>query len=142
MSRRDVLVVDDDPDFLDVMRAILGEGDLGFTVRTAKSGSTAIDVLEGRDGSPGGALPAFVVLDFRLPDSNAPAVLQHLRHSRRLRTIPVLVLSQANWDADASAALEAGAESFEMKPSRMRRLREILIDFWSEHGDASDRPAD
>ena len=79
---------------------------------------------------------AFVVLDFRLPDMNAPAVLAHLAADGGLRAIPVLVLSQADWEEDAAAARDAGARAFQVKPSRVHALRDAVVSFWEEHGHA------
>ena len=62
--------------------------------------------------------PSFVVLDFRLPDMNAPEVLARLRGEPQLADLPILVLSQAGWPEDAREALAAGASAFVVKPSR------------------------
>ena len=77
--------------------------------------------------------PAFVVLDFRLPDMNAPAVLHRLAAHPDLKTLPVLVLSQASWESDAAEARAAGATVFRVKPSGVQALRDLVVDFWKEH---------
>ena len=128
-----VLVVEDNPEFLDVVRTILREPALGFAVAGAATGTAALEFLEGRPPFAGAPRPAFVVLDFRLPDMNAPAVLRRMAASETLQPLPVLVLSQAHWDADRAAALAAGATAFRVKPSRVQQLREILVEFRTLH---------
>jgi len=76
-----------------------------------------------------------VVLDFHLPDMDAPAVLGRLRNDSGLRAIPVLVLSQADWAEDEAAARAAGAREFRVKPSRVMALRETVLEFWKAYAD-------
>jgi CheY-like chemotaxis protein len=132
-------VVDDDPGFLDAVRGLLGDDGAGFRVDTVPTGCAALDFLSRRPPFREAPRPAFVVLDFRLPDLNAPAVLERMRRAPELRSLPVLVMSQADSDPDRAAALTAGARAFRRKPSRVQQLREILLEFWTAHG---DDPAD
>ena len=133
----DILVVDDNVGFLRVVRSIL---ESIFTVHTVENGTDALAFLERRPPFADAPRPAFVVLDFHLPDMIAPAVLARLRDDAALRAIPVLVLSQADWDEDEAAARAAGARAFRVKPSRVDALREAVVQFWREHGDAGADP--
>ncbi len=137
-----VLVVDDNVGFLRVLRTVLESGSPGFAVHTVQSGEDAVAFLERRAPFTGAPRPAFVVLDFHLPDIDAPAVLNRLEADRELRTIPVLVLSQADWEEDEAAARAAGAAQFRIKPSRVRPLREAVVTFWKEHVDGGIGPTD
>ena len=137
-----VLVVDDNPSFLRVVRAILSDGTPSFTVHTAQSGSEAVAFLERRPPFADVPRPAFVVLDFHLPDFDAPEVLRELEAREELRTIPVLVMTQASWEHDEAAALAAGASAFRVKPSRLGPLRDTVVSFWREHVHAGDDPFD
>lgn len=127
-----VLVVDDNLEFLRVARAILEDA---FSVHTVENGEEALAFLERRPPFADAPRPAFVVLDFHLPDMNAPAVLARLG-ADALRALPVLVLSQADWEEDERAACAAGARRFCVKPSRVHALREAIVDFWRDHAGA------
>jgi len=137
-----VLVVDDNLGFLQVVRTIFEKGTPHFAVHTAESGSEALAFLERRAPYTDAPRPAFVVLDFHLPDMNAPAVLARIAASEELRRIPVLVLSQAVWDEDEAAARAAGARRFVAKPSRVQSLRDTVVDFWEEYAHGSNDPTD
>src|SRR5262249_47316200 len=100
-----VLVVDDNPGCLRFARAILEDA---FRVHTVENGAEALAFLERRAPFADAPRPAFVVLDFHLPDMNAPAVLARLSTDATLRALPVLVLSQADWEEDERAARDAG----------------------------------
>jgi CheY-like chemotaxis protein len=128
-----VLVVDDNRDFLRVMRAVLGRGQPTFDVHTVETGTDALAFLERQPPYDGAPRPQFVVLDFLLPDMKAPAVLVRLHAQADLRPIPVLVLSQAGWEQDEAAARAAGASEFRLKPSRVGALRDAVVSFWEEH---------
>lgn len=136
-----VLVVDDSVEFLDVTRRVLERLRPGTTVHTADCAAAAMAFLSGVE-TTAQPRPRFVVLDFRLPDATAPAVVTAMRRSPALRTLPVLVLSQAGWPEDARAALAAGAAAFVVKPSRAGALRAILGEFWSRHGECPDGAGD
>ena len=56
-----------------------------------------------------------------------------MRADPRHRTIPVLVLSQIPGRADEHAALRAGAQTYQGKPSRAAALRDLILGFWHTH---------
>jgi two-component system, chemotaxis family, response regulator Rcp1 len=126
-----VLVVDDNQGFLRAARGILGDA---FVVHTVENGTDALAFLERRGAYGDAPRPAFVVLDFHLPDMNAPTILARLAGDDGLRAIPVLVMSQADWEEDEAAARAAGARAFQVKPSRLQALRDAIMGFWKEHG--------
>jgi len=138
----DVLVVDDNTGFLQVVRQVLGSGTPAFAVHTVETGSQALAFLEQRAPYAGVPRPAFVLLDFRLPDMTATMLLEMLS-ARGLRgVLPILVLSQAAWEEDEAAARAAGATGYAVKPSRVRALREMVVAFWRDQVHGHSDPAD
>jgi len=132
-----VLVVDDNPQFLDVVRAALARTPPGFAVFAVESGTKALAFLRREPPFASAPRPAFVVLDLRLPDLEAPDVLRRLAARGDLDALPVLVVSQAQWEEDAAAIQRAGATAFHLKPSRVQALRNLIVDFWKEHVDGA-----
>jgi CheY-like chemotaxis protein len=128
-----VLVVDDNAGFLRVIREVLERGTPPFTVHTATTGAQTLAVLRREGRLASAPRPAFVVLDFHLPDTDAPALLAAMQAEPAYRELPVLVLSQADWADDAAAALAAGARVFAPKPSRIDALHTIVVGFWAAH---------
>lgn len=130
-----VLVVDDDESFLRIASSVLADGHVppAFAVSTVRTGTEAVAFLERLPPFADAPRPAFVILDLRLPDMNAPAVLARLAADGALRGLPVLVVSQASWEEDEAALREVGATEFHTKPSRVTALREIVTDFWRHH---------
>jgi CheY-like chemotaxis protein len=133
-----ILVVDDDPNFcLAVGRAVASLPLRPFSVRSGVDALRFLARMAPFDDAP---QPAFVVLDFNLPDLNAPAMLAALRAHPRSRAIPVLVLTQIPGPADEHAAMRAGAQAYHAKPSRAAALREVLLGFWRTHAGAHGDP--
>jgi len=126
-----ILIVDDDRDFCAAVgRALASTSFLPFAV---PGGVEALRFLARAAPFADAPRPAFVVLDFNLPDLDAPAVLAGMRSDPQHRAIPVLVLSQIPGPADEDAALQAGAQAYQGKPSRAMALRDVLLGFWRTH---------
>ncbi|MFC6087783.1 response regulator [Saccharothrix lopnurensis] len=103
-----VLVVDDDPQVLRVLRINLTAR--GYAVRTAADGASALREADGVD---------LVLLDLGLPDVDGVEVITRLRRSS---TVPVVVLSARPGSADKVRALDAGADDYVTKPFGMDEL--------------------
>lgn len=135
-----LLLVDDSPQFVRVARRILEHATPRFAVHVVTSGEEALAFLQREPPFADAPRPAFVLLDFNLPDINAPAVLQRVMARDDLRSIPFLVLTQTPWPHDQAAVHAAGASAYRAKPSRVAALKGIVSDFWRAHRDAGDDP--
>src|SRR6266516_4468649 len=116
-----VLVVDDNQGFLRAARAVLAEA---FAVHTVENGTDALAFLGRQPPFADAPRPAFIVLDFHLPDMDAPAVLRQLGADAELATIPVLVMSLAEWEEDPAATHSAGAPRSRVRSTALFGIRE------------------
>lgn len=129
-SERMVLVADDDPDFVCAVRGVLEHPMLGCHVEAVATGAAAWTALEKTlDRHPRPV--AAVILDLRLPDTDALAFLQRLQADRRMVGMPVMVMSSAFPGDTRSALREAGALRVEEKPSSRAALRDVVLGFLS-----------
>ena len=106
MSSR-VLIVDDEPDILFMIRVILRSE--GYDVIEASGVQQARDELSEDD-------PALVLLDLRLADGEGWDVLRDLREAGRLEQVPVVVLSAHASPGTIRRALDEGAAGYVTKP--------------------------
>ena len=106
MSRFTILVIDDDPDVLDVVAELL-EAD-GYTVLRAASGPEGLDLCKAR-------VPHLVLLDLTMPGMDGVATIQKLKADPDTRRIPVVLLSGAV-GSDASELTRAGSLGHIAKP--------------------------
>jgi signal transduction histidine kinase/CheY-like chemotaxis protein len=83
-SRRDIVVIDDDPAALELVRATLEPH--GWTVTTCSGGAEAISVI-------GSLLPSVVLVDLLMPDIDGFAVIDALHADPRTAAIPIVVLT-------------------------------------------------
>lgn len=118
MSAIRVLVVDDEPQIHRFLRPALTA--CGYEVQMAERGRDALRLIAT-------AAPDLVVLDLGLPDMDGKAVL---REVRTFSTIPIIVLSARDQEAEKIMALDAGADDYVEKPfaigELMARLRAAL----------------
>jgi two-component system OmpR family response regulator len=139
-STAKILVVEDDPRMLDLLRRAL-EG-RGYTVHTAADGTQAFNSGMAEDYDA-------VVLDVMIPAPDGMQVLLSWRAAGR--TMPVLLLTARDAVANRVEGLDAGADDYLTKPfaivellARMKRLLErppILRPTFLECGDLRLDPA-
>ena len=79
-----LLVVDDEPEILDLLRAVLEEA--GFTVLTASNGAAAFALIQ---RTP----VALVVTDFMMPQLSGLELAQRLRNNPATADIPLILMS-------------------------------------------------
>ncbi|MCI0418251.1 MAG: response regulator transcription factor, partial [Acidobacteria bacterium] len=110
MSKPVVLVIDDEPQILRVMRASLPIR--GYEVITASSGEEALDQLSKQ-------VPDLVILDLVMPEISG---LELCRRIREFSSVPIIVLSAKGSESDKVAALDLGADDYVTKPFGMDEL--------------------
>ncbi len=112
-GRRPILVVDDDPEIVAMLRDFL-EGE-GLAVRTATNGAEALDLLDA-------VAPALILLDMRMP------VLAGWGFAERLRerdvAYPIVVMTAA--DSARTWAEEIGATGYIAKPFDVNELLQTI----------------
>jgi DNA-binding response OmpR family regulator len=109
-SKETILVVDDEPNILDLARLYLQSE--GYGVITATDGQQALDRV--RSSSP-----ALVVLDLMLPQLNGWEVCRTIRAESDL---PIIMLTARSDDVDKIVGLELGADDYLTKPFNPREL--------------------
>ena len=105
--QRKVLVVEDDPDQLDVIRSTLKAA--CFAVGTAANGIDAL--LKTRS-----VAPDLIVLDLMLPGLNGFDICESLRQDPATASVPIIMLTGMHGQFGRFAGMEAGASEFLFKP--------------------------
>ena len=132
VERPTVLVVDDDADFLQVMRDVIEEEE--FRVLTAGNGEEALLILET------GETPCLIILDLKMPGMDGPEFRRRQLLHPRLAEIPVVGFTGvANGEGEAR---RLALSSFLHKPVHLHHLLETVAHYCSEpdHIDSSSRP--
>ena len=131
---RSILIVEDSPDDLALMRRAFERGQIANPVHVVADGEAAIAYLAGENAYADRArhpLPALVLLDLRLPRKSGFEVLKWIRRHDELSRLPVVVLATSHADADVNRAYELGANSYLVKPVSSDSLLQLVhaLDF-------------
>jgi len=118
-DHRTVLVVDDDPDILEIVTVVLGLYDV-----PAVTASDGIEALAAMRGSHDLGL---VLLDLMMPRMNGVDVLAAMKRDPTLATMPVIVIS-GNYHTE-QAVLAMGADEYLLKPIDVDVLIHVVSRF-------------
>jgi len=113
LRTRPILIVDDEPDALEILSVQLRE--LGHRLTPAQNGDDAITLCLQEN-------PVLVVLDLMLPGTSGFDVCRAMRHEPSTTSIPILVLSACTDETDRIVAMELGADDYLTKPANRREL--------------------
>jgi len=102
-----ILIVDDNPDDIELTRVVMAEMGRKERLEFAPSGDVALERLRGEE-----VLPALIFLDLKTPGMGGIETLRQIRSDERLRHIPIIVVTSSSFPQDEKEALEAGADSY------------------------------
>jgi CheY-like chemotaxis protein len=124
-----ILLVDDNEDDVFLMPSIFRKIGIRNPVQAVLDGDEAIAYLEGSGRYRDRAqfpLPAVVLLDLNMPKRNGFEVLSWIRARPEFKHLIVHILSASMRQVDVKAALDLGANSYLVKPSRIEALSELM----------------
>jgi two-component system response regulator len=116
-----ILIIDDNPDDVEIAKITLAGMDRELKVETAPRGEDALDLLRS-----GKALPSLILLDLKMPGMSGFDVLRKIRADERTKPIPVIIVTASSLEADEKEGYEAGAEAFLHKAFDINRFRREL----------------
>jgi diguanylate cyclase (GGDEF)-like protein len=106
MKRERILIIDDDPDILDVLELTLSER---FEVIKAANGAEGL--THARTGNPD-----LIITDYMMPVMNGPEFCKELRKDVLLTHIPIIMLTGKGETKDMVTGINAGADDYLIKP--------------------------
>ncbi|MEO5670970.1 MAG: response regulator [Ramlibacter sp.] len=143
-----ILVVDDNPDHLELSLMALGECCDTAAIATATDGVEALDYLFGRGECAARDTrrqPRLIILDMKLVRMHGLEVLKAVRQDPRTATIPVVMHSSSTEKSDIAACYANGANSYVRKATdfdELRRKMQQVHDFWITVNESSRRPGE
>lgn len=112
-AKRQVMIVDDDPDALALMETILS--DEGFELIKV-SNATEVGLKAAQ------LLPDLILLDFLMPEINGFEVCKALRDNELTRSIPIMAVTCLTKEQDIERIFDCGADEYLAKPFRVDQL--------------------
>lgn len=119
MRKHTILLVEDNPDDMELTLRALKKNNVSNDIVTAKNGAEALDYLYGtgayadRDVEE---MPELILLDLKLPKIDGLEVLKRLRKEEKTQIIPVVILTSSKEEQDLVNGYKLGANSYIRKP--------------------------
>ena len=120
----EILIVEDS-----LIQAVVLENVLarhGYRVSVADNGQKALDLLRAREDKP-----ALVISDIVMPEMDGYTLCREIKTDRRLRDVPVMLLTSLSDPQDVLRGLECGADNFVTKPFAeeylISRIKYVLV---------------
>ena len=113
-----ILIVEDDPNDVELTLTALTDYNLANEVVVARDGQQALEYLycRGEFNTRPTGNPAVMLLDLKLPKVGGLEVLQQIKSDERLKMIPVVVLTSSNEEKDMMRSYSLGVNAYVVKP--------------------------
>ncbi len=129
-------LVEDDKRDLELTLVALERSQLANEVIVVRDGAQALDYLlregEFKDRDEGN--PAVVLLDLKLPKVNGLEVLQKVRATPAMRSMPIVMLTSSQEESDVVKSYELGVNAYVVKPVEFKQFVAAIADlgvFWA-----------
>ena len=135
-SRRtpvDVLLVEDSPGDVRLTREAFREANPAVRMHVASDGIEAMAFLRQEGANADAPRPDFILLDLNLPKMDGREVLALIKDDDSLRTIPTIILTTSEADADILHSYELNANAYLRKPVTLEAFEALvrsINDFW------------
>ena len=119
MNKKIILLVEDNPDDVDLTIRALQKNNIANKVVVARDGVEALDFLFGAGfhaGRDTTSMPELILLDLKLPKIDGIEVLRKLRADERTKLLPVVILTSSREEQDVINGYTFGANSYIRKP--------------------------
>ena len=131
-----ILLVEDDKRDLELTLVALERSQLANEVIVVRDGAQALDYLlrEGDFKGRAEGNPAVVLLDLKLPKVNGLEVLQKVRATSAMRSMPVVMLTSSQEESDVVKSYELGVNAYVVKPVEFKQFVGAIADlgvFWA-----------
>lgn len=129
MTEKIILLVEDNPDDVELTLRAFKKNNISNRVIIAKDGVEALDYMFGkgiyveRDLKD---LPVVILLDLKLPKMDGLEVLKRLRQDERTKLIPVVILTSSAEQKDVIDGYSLGANSYIRKPVEFNQFVEAI----------------
>ncbi len=122
----DILLVEDNPGDVVLMREALREAEVHNTLHVAPDGREALAFLRREGAYAAAPRPDLILLDLNLPRLNGHEVLAAIKDDPTLRRIPVVMLTTSDAPSDVRAAYDHHVNSYITKPVDLEQFFAVV----------------
>jgi CheY-like chemotaxis protein len=120
-----VLLVEDNPTDVYVIRRILEESHLNLRIDIVRDGQEALRYFDNLARDESSPCPAVVLLDLNIPKVDGFEVLRKIRSTSRCVRTPVIIVTSSNAQEDRNTAEQLKADAYFKKPADLRAYMEL-----------------
>jgi CheY-like chemotaxis protein len=135
MDESEILVVEDNPNDVELILTALSENRVADEVIVARDGQEALDYLHRRGAHESRSVrnPKVVLLDLKLPKVDGLEVLGRIKTDSHLKMIPVVMLTSSREERDLQRSYDFGTNAYVVKPMNFKDFIEVVKEiglFW------------
>ncbi len=112
-NKQQILIVDDESPIREMISYALNAA--GFTALHANDAEQAMSLVDDK-------IPDLILMDWMLPGISGLELSRSLRHFKKTRNIPILMLSARSEDEDRLKGFKAGVDDYMAKPFSTKEL--------------------
>jgi CheY-like chemotaxis protein len=130
---RIVLLVEDSPGDVRLTKEAFRDADPEIDLRVAVDGVDAMTYLRREGVHVDAPRPDFILLDLNLPKMDGREVLAHIKEDDDLKTIPTVILTTSDAEADIVTSYKLQANCYLSKPVQLEDFESLvksINDFW------------
>ncbi len=129
MHEVEILLVEDNPNDVELALRALKKNNLANRVLTVKDGAEALDYIFGRGTHRERNVenvPRVILLDLKLPKVDGIEVLRAIRSDERTKYIPVVILTSSSEERDIVETYKLGVNSYIVKPVNFEKFIDVV----------------
>src|SRR5471030_3068644 len=130
---RIVLLVEDSPGDVRLTQEAFRDAGKSIDLRVAADGVEAMAFLKHEGVHADAPRPDFILLDLNLPKMDGREVLAHIKEDEDLKTIPTVILTTSDAEADIMTSYQLQANCYLSKPVQLEEFESLvksINDFW------------
>jgi CheY-like chemotaxis protein len=123
-----LVIEDSNEDFEALCRIVDQVSNFSLDVHRCVDGDEALDWL-----NEASSHPDLIILDLNLPGTDGREILVTIKQTKKLRSIPIVVLSTSSNPKDIEACYQSGVNSYMLKPMNINELKDslrVMLDYW------------
>ena len=133
VSSIEVLLVEDSPGDVRLTQEILRDANRSINLHVASDGVEAMAFLRREGAHLRAPRPDLILLDLNLPKMDGREVLAHIKADPGLKTIPTIILTTSESEADITKSYQLQANCYLSKPVQLDAFESLvksINDFW------------
>jgi CheY-like chemotaxis protein len=132
-ERLQVLLIEDSPGDVRLTREAFREANMAIRIHVASDGVESMAFLRRQEPFADVPRPDLILLDLNLPRMDGREVLAHIKEDEDLKTIPTVILTTSEAEADIERSYQLQANCYLTKPVQLDAFESLvgsIHDFW------------